>query len=77
VRATLLDTGYLVLLATGRCPFRARVVRLGLAHFWLTMAVEQQSRVAFVSLPPGLVQISLPADEGSLRLGGLRAGPAS
>ena len=73
--SALRDTGYSVMLATERGPFRARIVRLGLDHFWLTMAVERRSRVAFVSLPPGLVRILLPSTQGSLMLSGQRAEP--
>ncbi len=43
-------------------PFAARATRTTLRHLHLLRAREDRSRVAFVSLPPGLVFISFSAD---------------
>jgi AraC-like DNA-binding protein len=73
LQTALRDTGYLTMLQTSRGRFRARMIRLGLSRFWLTSTEERSSRVAFVSVPPGLMRLSLPTLNGSLTIGGRKA----
>ena len=60
------------LLVTEAGQFWARLTRVALHDLWLTAADERLSRVAVISLPPGLVRITWTAERGELVLGGIK-----
>src|SRR5271165_93623 len=76
-RAALRESGDVDLVVTGSGRFKARLSSIALQHIHLRSCEEHLPRVAFVSLAPSLVRVTLPAEpNASLILGGigLRAG---
>jgi AraC-like DNA-binding protein len=63
-------------LVTGRGEFRARLTRIALDRMSLVSGEETLSRIAFISLGPRMVRVSLPVRGGaSLFRGGIAAQP--
>jgi AraC-like DNA-binding protein len=62
--AALSADGVAGLLVTGQGPFRARLTQVELDHSRLTAVEESQPRIAFVTVPPGMVLVAFPIDEG-------------
>jgi hypothetical protein len=64
-------------LFTGRGQFQARLIQVGLERLQLTAVEEAQSRVAFITVPRGMVLVSFPRDGGPSPIWGgaeIRAG---
>ena len=71
--AALCDGGSLDLLVIDRGPFRARLTRIALHRLCISSAEEHLSRIAFISLQPGIVRVSMPMKQNApLVCGGIR-----
>jgi AraC-like DNA-binding protein len=68
--AALSADGVVGLLVTGHGPFRARLTQVELDRLRLTAVEEAQSRIAFVTVPAGMVLVSFPIDDGPSPLWG-------
>lgn len=51
-------------LFTGRGQFQARLTQVGLEHLRLAAVEETQSRIAFITVPLGVVLVAFPIDGG-------------
>ena len=58
------------LLVTGRGPFHARVTRIVLERMQLLAAEETLARIAFLTLPPDGLRVSLPVAAGTVLVSG-------
>jgi hypothetical protein len=71
-QAALSANGVAGLLVTGHGQFRARLTQVELDQLRLTAVEESQPRIAFVTVPAGMVRVSFPIDDGpSPRWGGI------
>lgn len=59
-QAALSGDGVAGLLITGRGQFRARLTRIALHRLHLAAGEEELSRIAFITVPAGMVLVSLP-----------------
>src|SRR5262245_49782453 len=76
-QAALSADGVAEVLFTGRGQFQARLTQVGLERLQLTAVEEAQSRVAFITVPRGMVLVSFPRDGGPSPIWGgteIRAG---
>jgi len=76
-QAALSADGVGEVLFTGRGQFRARMTQVGLERLRLVAVEETQSRVAFITVPRGIVLVSFPTDAGPSSIWGgaeIRAG---
>jgi hypothetical protein len=75
--AALRSEGCLSLVITERGRFRARLTQITLHSLRLSAGDEQLSRIAFITVPAGMVLISFPIGNGALPVyGGLKMQPA-
>ena len=75
-RTSLREDGDVDLVVTGAGEFRARMSRISLFNMRLVACEEHLSRIAFISIPPGLVRVTLPPrPTGSLIWNGVVATP--
>ena len=74
-QAALSSDGVAMLLVTGRGQFRARLTQVELDRSRLTAVEEEQARIAFVTVPAGMVLVSFAIEEGpSPDWGGIEIG---
>jgi AraC-like DNA-binding protein len=59
-QAALREEGVVGFLVTGRGQFRARLTQIALHRLRLAAGEEELPRVAFITIPPGMVLVSLP-----------------
>jgi AraC-like DNA-binding protein len=69
-QAALSADGVVGLLVTGNGQFRARLTQVELDGLRLTAVEETQPRIAFVTVPAGMVLVSFPIDGGPLPVWG-------
>jgi AraC-like DNA-binding protein len=62
--AALSADGVTEMLPTGRGQFQARLTQVGLERLRLAAVEEAQSRIAFITVPAGMVLVSFPVDGG-------------
>jgi hypothetical protein len=62
--AALSADGVAGLLVTGHGQFTARLTQVELDQLRLTAVEESQPRIAFVTVPAGMVLVSFPIDDG-------------
>jgi hypothetical protein len=75
--AALSADGVTEMLPTGRGQFQARVTQVGLERLRLAAVEEAQSRIAFITVPAGMVLVSFPVNGGPSPIWGgveIRAG---
>jgi AraC-like DNA-binding protein len=63
-QAALSADGVAEVLFTGRGQFQARATQVGLERLRLAAVEEAQSRIAFITVPPGVVLVAFPIDGG-------------
>lgn len=63
-QAALSADGVAELLVTSRGQFRARLTQIGLERLRLAAVEESQSRIAFITVPPGVVLIAFEIEKG-------------
>jgi AraC-like DNA-binding protein len=73
-QAALKQAGSAGLLVTEAGEFMAQITRVVLHHLALMFVEERLARVAFISLPPGLVRVSVPTGKSELIYGRTRVG---
>ncbi len=69
--AALRKAGCVELLVTKGGVFRARMTRVTSRRLLLTAATEQATRMACISVPPGMIRVLLPPRVGTLVCGGI------
>ena len=75
--AALSADGVTEMLPTGRGQFQARLTQIGLERLRLAAVEEAQSRIAFITVPAGMVLVSFPVNGGPSPIWGgveIRAG---
>jgi hypothetical protein len=75
--AALSADGVTEMLPTGRGQFQARLTQVGLERLRLAAVEEAQSRIAFITVPAGMVLVSFPVNGGPSPIWGgveIRAG---
>jgi hypothetical protein len=63
-QAALRVDGFAGVLFTGRGQFQARLTQVVLKRWRLAAAEEEQSRIAFIAVPAGIVTVAFPIDGG-------------